>query len=202
MAHNSIQLPCGGDGACMRCKVTPPMEATLTCSTCATPWHVACLASPPETLASTLQWHCPDCSGDPLPSAVASVDGSSSELFAAIKLIEADESLTDKEKARKRQELVSGRVEEDGDREKKGKGKEKESSVLDVLDGSLNCSFCMQLPDRPVTVRFLIFLTFCREMLRFCLVHYLLPFCPFFPLCCFRFKLCLVVILITYLLFF
>ncbi|XP_007036699.2 PREDICTED: E3 ubiquitin-protein ligase ORTHRUS 2 [Theobroma cacao] len=150
MAHDSIQLPCDADGACMRCKATPPTEETLTCSMCATPWHVACLASPPETLVSTLQWHCPDCSGDPLLSAAAVVDGSSSELLASIKAIEADESLTEKEKARKRQELVSGRVEEDGDT-KKGKGKEKDSSVLDVLDSSLNCSFCMQLPDRPVT---------------------------------------------------
>ncbi|MBA0862619.1 hypothetical protein Goshw_010819 [Gossypium schwendimanii] len=149
MAHDSVQLPCDGDGACMRCKVTPLAEETLTCSTCATPWHAACLASPPETLASTLQWQCPDCSGDPLPSAAGALDGTSSELFAAIRAIESDESLTEKEKARKRQELVSGRVEEDGDKEKKGK--EKESSFLDVLDGSLNCSFCMQLPDRPVT---------------------------------------------------
>ncbi|GMJ06615.1 ORTHRUS 2, VARIANT IN METHYLATION 1 [Hibiscus trionum] len=149
MAHDSIQLPCDGDGACMRCKVTPPAEETLTCCTCATPWHVTCLASPPETLASTLQWHCPDCSGDPLPSAAASLDGSSGELFAAIRAIEADGSLTEKEKARKRQELVSGRVEEDEDKEKKGKGED--SSFLDVLDGSINCSFCMQLPERPVT---------------------------------------------------
>ncbi|KAK8599989.1 hypothetical protein V6N13_060210 [Hibiscus sabdariffa] len=146
MAHASIQLPCGGDGACMRCKVIPLVEETLTCSTCATPWHVACLASKPETLASTLQWHCPDCSGDALLSAAAAVDGSSSELFAAIKAIEADQSLTEKEKARKRQELLGGRVEEDV-----GKGNDERSSVLDVLDGSLNCSFCMQLPDRPVT---------------------------------------------------
>ncbi|KAK8981464.1 hypothetical protein V6N11_027880 [Hibiscus sabdariffa] len=151
MAHDSIQLPCDGDGACMRCKATPPSEETLTCCTCATPWHVSCLASPPETLASTLQWHCPDCSGDHLPSAAAALDGSSGKLFTAIRAIEADVSLTEKEKARKRQELVSGRVEEDDDKEKKGKGKGEESSFLDVLDGSLNCSFCMQLPERPVT---------------------------------------------------
>ncbi|KAK8692673.1 hypothetical protein V6N13_070280 [Hibiscus sabdariffa] len=152
MAQHIVQLPCDGDGACMRCKVTPPTEETITCCTCATPWHVACLASPPETLSSTLQWHCPDCSGDPLPSAAVAVDGSSGELFAAIKAIEADESLTEKEKTRKRQDLLSGSVEEDGDTEKgKGKEKDKESSVLDVLDGSINCSFCMQLPDRPVT---------------------------------------------------
>ena len=108
---------------------------------------MVCLASPPETLASALQWHCPDCSGNPLPSAAAAVDGSSSELFAAIKATKADESLTEKEKARKRQELVNGKVEEDGDKEKKGKEKEKESTVLDVLDGSLKClcsPFCFK----------------------------------------------------------
>ncbi|OMO57876.1 Zinc finger, RING-type [Corchorus capsularis] len=151
MAHVSIQLPCDGDGACMRCKSTPPPEETLTCTMCATPWHVPCLASPIESLESTLQWHCPDCSGDVLPSAVAVVDGNSSKLVAAIKAIEADASLTEKEKARKKQELVSGRAADDGDIDKKGKGKEVENTVLDVLGGNLNCSFCMQLPERPVT---------------------------------------------------
>lgn len=81
--------------------------------------------------------------------------------MAAIRAIEADEKLTDKEKAGKRQELLSGKVEEEmkeNENEKKSKGKEREresdSDVLDLLDGSLNCSFCMQLPERPVTVRF------------------------------------------------
>ncbi|KAH1089904.1 hypothetical protein J1N35_017161 [Gossypium stocksii] len=92
MAHDSIQLPCGGDGACMRCKVTPPTEETLTCSICVAPWHVGCLASKPKTLASTLQWHCPDCSGDPLLPPSIATDGSSSELFVAIKAIEAGTS--------------------------------------------------------------------------------------------------------------
>nr|7DUF_A Chain A, E3 ubiquitin-protein ligase ORTHRUS 2 [Arabidopsis thaliana]7DUF_B Chain B, E3 ubiquitin-protein ligase ORTHRUS 2 [Arabidopsis thaliana] len=59
-----IQLPCDGDGVCMRCKSNPPPEESLTCGTCVTPWHVSCLSSPPKTLASTLQWHCPDCSGE------------------------------------------------------------------------------------------------------------------------------------------
>lgn len=80
--------------------------------------------------------------------------------MAAIRAIEADEKLTDKEKARKRQELLSGKVDEEmkesENEKKKRKGKERESDcdVLDLLDGSLNCSFCMQLPERPVTVRF------------------------------------------------
>ncbi|KAF2317448.1 hypothetical protein GH714_022384 [Hevea brasiliensis] len=73
----------------MRCKAKPATEETLSCSTCATPWHVICLSSPPETLASTLQWECPDCSGEPTAPAAA-VAGSGSELLAAIKDIEAD----------------------------------------------------------------------------------------------------------------
>ncbi|GLT63525.1 hypothetical protein SLA2020_360840 [Shorea laevis] len=141
MAENVVQLPCDGEGACMRCKATPPAEETLTCATCVTPWHVACLALPPPTLESTLQWSCPDCSGEPLLSAGAAAGGSS-DLVAAIKAIEVDDSLTETEKARKRQELLSG----------KGKQKaEEENSILDVLGGTLNCSFCMQLPERPVT---------------------------------------------------
>lgn len=144
----------------MRCKVKPPPEETITCSTCVTPWHVACLTKPPETLASSLSWLCPDCSGvdgPALPSGGTAGDGG--DLVAAIRAIEADEKLTDKEKARKRQELLSGKVEEEmkeNENEKKSKGKERESDsdVLDLLDGSLNCSFCMQLPERPVTVRF------------------------------------------------
>ncbi|GKV23640.1 hypothetical protein SLEP1_g33345 [Rubroshorea leprosula] len=153
MVQNVVQLPCDGEGACMRCKATPPAEETLTCATCVTPWHVACLAVPPPTLESTLQWSCPDCSGESVPSAGAAAGGSS-DLVAAIKAIEVDDSLTEKEKARKRQELLSGKSgDADGAGDKK-KGKEKaeeENSILDVLGGTLNCSFCMQLPERPVT---------------------------------------------------
>ncbi|WCJ42045.1 Zinc finger (C3HC4-type RING finger) family protein [Euphorbia peplus] len=151
MAHD-IQLPCDGDGVCMRCKMFPPAEETLTCSTCVTPWHVSCLSSAPETLASTLQWECPDCSGDAADaSAVAPpVAGGGSELLAAIREIEADQTLTDREKAKKRQELMSGKSDGDGE-DVKMKGKDGGSDVFDVLDESFKCSFCMQLPERPVT---------------------------------------------------
>ncbi|GLT63527.1 hypothetical protein SLA2020_360860 [Shorea laevis] len=156
MAQSIAQLPCDGEGACMRCKATPPAEEILMCVTCVTPWHVACLAVPPPTLESTLQWSCPDCSGEPLPSAGGDTTGGSSDLVAAIKAIEADDLLTEKEKARKRQELLSGKSEGDADGaggdKKKGKEKvEEENSILDVLGETLNCSFCMQLPERPVT---------------------------------------------------
>ena len=146
MAHVS-QLPCDGDGVCMLCKAKPSDEEKLTCKTCVTPWHASCLSSSsrPQTLSSTVQWECPDCtsiSGD----ATAVKSGESGGLIAAIQEIMADDSLTEEEKAKKRQELMSGKAEEE---EKKGAKKD----VLDVLDGIFNCAFCMQLPERPVTVR-------------------------------------------------
>ncbi|KAA8542048.1 hypothetical protein F0562_023200 [Nyssa sinensis] len=159
------QLPCDGDGICMLCKNKPLDEEKLTCNTCITPWHVSCLSVRPESLASTLQWECPDCTApavdDDAPvasaGAVAGGDETSSKLISAIRVIEADESLTEREKAKKRQALLSGRVESsdrDGEKLKKGKGKDRVeggNDVFDLLDESFNCSFCMQLPERPVT---------------------------------------------------
>lgn len=59
--------------------------------------------------------------------------------------IEADATLTDAEKARRRQELIGGGggvVGEGG-----------EGRVLRGLDESLMCHFCMEVLDRPVSVR-------------------------------------------------
>uniref|UniRef100_A0A5B7AQV8 RING-type E3 ubiquitin transferase n=1 Tax=Davidia involucrata TaxID=16924 RepID=A0A5B7AQV8_DAVIN len=159
------QLPCDGDGICMLCKNQPPDEEKLTCNTCITPWHVGCLSVRPETLASTLQWECPDCTapaadgGAPMIPVgdVAGGNDASGKLIASIRAIEADGTLTEREKAKKRQELLSGRVESsdrDGEKSKKRKGKEKVeggNDVFDLLDEGFNCSFCMQLPERPVT---------------------------------------------------
>ncbi|PSS13725.1 E3 ubiquitin-protein like [Actinidia chinensis var. chinensis] len=154
MAHVS-DLPCDGDGVCMICKATPPETDTLTCKTCVTPWHVRCLSSPPETLAAAALWECPDCTfvADPGTAAVSGGSESAGNLVAAVRAIESDESLTEQEKAKRRQELVSGGAKatavEDVDLKKvKANG---DRDVLDVFDESLNCSFCMQLPDRPVT---------------------------------------------------
>ncbi|XP_058092902.1 E3 ubiquitin-protein ligase ORTHRUS 2-like [Magnolia sinica] len=164
MAHAS-DLPCDGDGICMLCKKTPSEEEKLICSTCATPWHATCLSNPPSSLSSLPQWECPDCS-TPSPSAAAGGDirfpasakpPQSSDLIAAIRAIETDGSLTEREKARRRQELMSGSAartaEADGsDESKASKPKEsRKNDVLGLLDVNLNCSFCIQLPERPVT---------------------------------------------------
>ncbi|KAJ3683255.1 hypothetical protein LUZ60_013482 [Juncus effusus] len=157
-------LPCDGDGDCMACKAVKPAETELLlCRMCATPWHVPCLSSPPESLASVAEWMCPDCSApaEAAPPVAAAAGGGSSELIAAIRAIEADESLNERQKARRRQRLMGGggedgvdEAEEDDEDEGKGekeKGKEKQRDVLDMLDQKFNCAFCMQLPERPVT---------------------------------------------------
>ncbi|KAI3840306.1 hypothetical protein MKW92_008782 [Papaver armeniacum] len=149
-----VQLPCDGDGVCMLCRTKPISELeTLICKTCITPWHVSCLTTPPESLSSTLKWDCPDCSMSPVDdSVVPAVDTSSSsnELVSMIREIEGDSTLTDQEKAKKRQQLLSGSLKSSDldDDEKKSSGG---NDMMKILDDKLNCSFCMQLPDRPVT---------------------------------------------------
>lgn len=157
-------LPCDGEGACMVCRATPPEAEIVVCRTCTTPWHAQCLSAPPATLAIIAEWQCPDCepeedgaTGAPSTSAVATAAGDKADLIAAIRAIEADASLTEREKAKRRQVLLSGgkvMVEEDGDeaggsRNKKACGG---NDFLDLFDEKFSCAFCMQLPDRPVTV--------------------------------------------------
>ncbi|XP_034906256.1 E3 ubiquitin-protein ligase ORTHRUS 2 [Populus alba] len=147
-----MELPCDGAGICMACKNKPPDEETLNCKTCATPWHATCLVSPPQELADTLQWECPDCSMINPPSTSAVAAGRSEEagkLIASIRKIEDDKSLTEQEKAKKRQKLLSGAAA--GPSPSDGEEKKEKNDVLDILDKELTCSFCMQMLDRPVT---------------------------------------------------
>ena len=93
----------------MACKNKPTAEESLTCKTCATPWHVTCLSVRPSSLADTLQWNCPDCSllsANPVPVSDAGESSSSGGLIAAICAIESDSSLTDRERAERRQQLL------------------------------------------------------------------------------------------------
>nr|GFB10047.1 E3 ubiquitin-protein ligase ORTHRUS 2-like [Tanacetum cinerariifolium] len=153
-------LPCDGDGKCMICKATPPEEEKLTCKTCVTPWHTDCLTtSRPKTLADVAQWECPDCTDLGVSHAPLANAGSekSDSLVSAIRAIENDVMLSDVEKAKKRQELLSGKGGGDDVAGKDrasgsgGGGVGGGSDVLKLLSGSFNCSFCMQLPERPVT---------------------------------------------------
>lgn len=75
-----------------------------------------------------------------------------------IRAIESNGSLTEREKAKRRQALMyKGARPSDVDKDDDANPKKKEmingdNDVLGILDNSLNCSFCMQLPERPVTV--------------------------------------------------
>ncbi|KAF7824996.1 E3 ubiquitin-protein ligase ORTHRUS 2-like [Senna tora] len=141
-------LPCDTLGVCMVCKATPSDEEKLTCKTCVSYWHVACLSSPPATMAETVVWRCFDCLE--LSSLYASgkaVLKGSGELIPEIKPIAADASLTEQAKDKSRQELLTGKADASNE---EGKG-EWNKDVFDILSGSLNCSFCIQIPERPVT---------------------------------------------------
>ncbi|KAL2329405.1 hypothetical protein Fmac_022832 [Flemingia macrophylla] len=73
--------------------------------------------------------------------------GVRNELVAAMLAVEKDASLSEEQKARKRQELMTGKAPvEDDEAEIPNK-----VSVSDILTRSLNCSICIQLPERPVT---------------------------------------------------
>lgn len=95
-------------------------------------------------------------------------DSQGDVLVAAIRAIEADSLLTEQQKAKKRQELLSGKtiiVDENGE---KNKNENDSDDLLKVLDGSINCSFCMQLPERPVTVCLFDFLYFPFIIIFYC----------------------------------
>lgn len=154
LTNSNLNLPCDGDGVCMLCKQKPPSVETLSCRTCITPWHLPCLSAgagaggAPNTMADASHWECPDCSlpvNDSGPPQVPHRSDGSGELVAAVQAIESDGSLTEQEKAKKRQQLVGGST--------KAPEAVRNNGVLNIFDGSLNCSFCMQLPERPVTVR-------------------------------------------------
>ena len=89
--------------------------------------------------------------------------------MAAIRAIQEDPSLTDEEKAKKRQELVCGSS-------KPLAAPENGKPAKDLFDGRLNCSFCMQLPERPVTVRLLFLFYFLFCLLRFFFAEILFNF--------------------------
>lgn len=143
------QLPCDGDGNCMVCKSKPTTEEIITCNTCVTPWHLTCLltldtSSSSAAAAATDGWDCPDCDNPIAPPPPTSTIVRS-DLIASIRAIESDSSLTDQDKAIQRQMLLSGSAHHSNPQSSN------HNHILQLLDQGFNCSFCMQLPDRPVT---------------------------------------------------
>eukprot|EP01018_Ginkgo_biloba_P021194 Gb_19211 [translate_table: standard] len=149
-------LPCDGEGVCMVCKRVPPDTDVLLCNGCVSPWHMQCL-NPPLASAPSGDWFCPDCSLPTLhneePVAVkSSMATPGDDLVSRIRAIQCDPNLSENEKAKKRQELMAkGSPRKQGSEVKGGKESAKRNKVLEMFDESLNCIFCIQLPDRPVT---------------------------------------------------
>jgi E3 ubiquitin-protein ligase UHRF1 len=134
-------LPCDGDGVCMVCHVAAPPEVDLLrCTTCATPWHSPCLSKPPA-LSDAATWSCPDCSGDAAPAPRVG-----SDLVAAIRAIEDDTTLSEQEKAKRRQALLAPSADSPDDAYA--------SDSFDDILKTFKCVFCVSLPERPVTVFF------------------------------------------------
>ncbi|WVZ95650.1 hypothetical protein U9M48_041384 [Paspalum notatum var. saurae] len=147
-------LPLDGDGVCMVCRAASPPEVDLLrCTTCATPWHSPCLSKPPA-LADAARWSCPDCSPDPSAAQASShaappPAGPGNALVAAIRAIEADQTLSDQEKARRRQALLAGTAaapDDDDDDDDSAA-----DDALEIVGKNFSCVFCMKLPERPVT---------------------------------------------------
>ncbi|CAA7396372.1 unnamed protein product [Spirodela intermedia] len=137
----ATDLPCDGDGTCMLCKRKSPEEEAIVL-----PW----LPFPPGRAPIAR----PLCPG----AAVVSTSGRSatagvaSDLVAAIRAIETNKGLTEQEKAKRRQELMSkGAPALNGDEDGKERNKHGDGEVLDLLDEKFKCAICMQLPERPVT---------------------------------------------------
>lgn len=153
-------LPCDADGMCMVCKIVPPDADVLMCGSCVSPWHMRCLNPPMESVPLG-DWECPDCCLPPV-SSVHSVDDKPAvvppvedNLVSKIRAIQADLSLTEDEKARRRQELLSKGLHDDvaiANGDTKCSDGKKRNATLEMIDQSLNCIFCMQLAERPVTV--------------------------------------------------
>lgn len=155
-------LPCDADGMCMVCKIVPPDCDVLLCSSCVSPWHMRCL-NPPVKLVPLGDWDCPDCLLPPpsdMPSIVQKPVAVPEEgnLVSKIHAIQADSTLTDGEKAKRRQELMSkGLVTNysaeasSANGDKKSADGNKRNATLEMMDNSLNCIFCLQLAERPVT---------------------------------------------------
>lgn len=156
-------LPCDADGKCMVCKIVPPDTDVLMCGSCVSPWHMQCL-NPPMKSVPLGDWECPDCLPAPTSSVPPvvfkpAVPPLEDNLMSMIRAIQADTFLTDDEKAKRRQELMSKGLHDNADGKTttaKGDSKSadgmRRNATLEMLDGSLNCLFCMQLAERPVTV--------------------------------------------------
>eukprot|EP00249_Psilotum_nudum_P024227 c29126_g1_i1 orf=621-3185(-) len=147
------ELPCDLDGVCMMCKKTPFDSDVLLCNGCSSPWHMACL-NPPMQTVPLCDWFCPDCNlvtpteqDRPQKSTVSELG---SDILTEIRAIQADPNLTDEQKARKCQDIMGKGISGEEKRDV-GSVERRKHKMLEIFDENLNCIFCLQLAERPVT---------------------------------------------------
>lgn len=143
------ELPCDADGKCMVCKVVPSDSQVILCNSCSSPWHMACL-HPPMIEVPLGDWSCPDCEPSLVPAPPPSSDKTADneeDVVRQIRAIRADPDLSEQEKARKCQDVMS----KASSTPSNGTLDKKKDKMLEIFDENLNCIFCMQLADRPVT---------------------------------------------------
>lgn len=152
------ELPCDADGMCMVCKATPSDAEVLLCNSCCSPWHMSCL-NPPMPCVPAGDWFCPDCEPSSQAAAAAAEGAASTntngaaalgdDVVSRIRAIRADPNLSEQEKARKCQDVMTNTA--NGGQSAGAQDKFKKHEMLEIFDENLNCIFCMQLADRPVT---------------------------------------------------
>jgi E3 ubiquitin-protein ligase UHRF1 len=84
-------------------------------------------------LSDVATWSCPDCSGDAAPAPIPA-PGARSDLVAAIRAIESDNTLSEQDKARRRQAILAAPADSPDDADAGDHLKE----ILDTF----NCVFC------------------------------------------------------------
>jgi hypothetical protein len=107
--------------------------------------HSLALSKPP-VLSDVATWSCPDCFGDAAPAPIPA-SGAGSDLVAAIRAIESDKTLSEQDKARRRQAILAPSAAPADSPDDADAG----DHLKEILD-TFNCVFCLTLPERPVTV--------------------------------------------------
>eukprot|EP00898_Chlorokybus_atmophyticus_P000413 jgi/Chlat1/1372/Chrsp119S01790 len=184
VASQQQQLPLTKDGTCSPCGTKPADADVARCSSCGSPWHVECLLKVPEiAVIAACKWVCPDCDfedGAVIALQPSSVETAQTQLMAEIRAIQADTTLTEAEKAQKRQQLMcksagatrmgryvislnyadGGKLLRvaDSTQMRSTDGRRATTSTIEpaatskrVFDEELTCPMCLDLCERPVT---------------------------------------------------
>ncbi|CAL5207588.1 unnamed protein product [Lathyrus oleraceus] len=128
----------------MICNHKPLESEIVSCKTCATPWLVPCLPLRPLKI---FDWNYTDCSQPVDVNHVvdASAPPITCSLVSTIYANENGTSLTGEERAKKSHEVY------DGSPKPPFENNKKYNDLYGIFYSKLNCTFCLHLPERPIT---------------------------------------------------